>query len=125
VSFKKIEDMDHYEILNVKKSASQEEIQRAYRIGISSYSPDSMAHYTLLSEEEREEMLIRIERAFQVLGDPESRREYDEKTLHRLHIYRDKTYFRQSIERMVIEDASTGQQWVENLKRFFFSSKKQ
>jgi DnaJ-class molecular chaperone len=125
VSFKKIEDMDHYEILNVKKSASQEEIQRAYRIGISSYSPDSMAHYTLLSEEEREEMLIRIERAFQVLGDPESRREYDEKTLHRLHIYRDKAYFRQSIERMVIEDASTGQQWVENLKRFFFSSKKQ
>lgn len=117
--------MDHYEILNVKKSASQQEIQRAYRIGISSYSPDSMAHYTLLSEEEREEMLNRIERAFQVLGNPDSRREYDEKTLQKLHIYRDKAYFRQSMERMVIEDARTGQQWIENLKRFFFSSKKQ
>ena len=125
MSFKKIEEMDHYEILNVKKSASQQEIQRAYRIGISSYSPDSMAHYTLLSEEEREEMLNRIERAFQILGNPESRREYDEKTLHKLHIYRDKAYFRQSMERMVIEDARTGQQWIENLKRFFFSSKKQ
>jgi len=124
MGIKKIEDMDHYEILNVKRSASQQEISRAYRIGKSAFSPDSLAHYSLLSDEEREEMRLRIEIAFEVLGNPEKRKEYDEKTYGAFDAYRNKAYFRQSTERMIIEEAGSERVWVENLKRFFFSSKK-
>lgn len=115
--------MDFYEILNVRKSASQQEIQKAYSIGISAYSLDSMASYTLISDREREEMSGRIKKAFEVLGNPESRKEYDEKTLQ-LHTHREKAYFRRSTERMVIEDVKTGHKWAKNLKRFIFFSKK-
>ena len=124
MGIKKIEEMDHYEILNIKKSASQQEIHKAYSVGKSAYSFDSMAHYTLLSEHEREEMIDRIEHAFQILGNPDRRKDYDTRVLSNDNFYREKAYFRQSTERLVIEDVNAGRKWVENLKRFFFSSGK-
>jgi DnaJ-class molecular chaperone len=63
MSLKKIEEMNHYEILNVNRSASQQEIQKAYIIAIEAYQKDSLAHYNLVSERERIEMMTQIERA--------------------------------------------------------------
>lgn len=124
VIFKKIEEMDFYEILDVNKSASQQEIRKAYLLGLSAYSQNSMAHYTLVSEEERENMLLRIKKAFEVLGNPDKRKEYDEKTFRKPPLSKNPLYYRQYGEKMVIEDAGRGRQFIRSLKRFFFSSKK-
>ena len=123
MALKKIEEMDHYEILNIKRSASQQEIEIAYLAGKAAYSEDSMAHYTLLGNDERQMMLKRIETAFSVLGYPERRQAYDEKRVEKGTVYQEKAYFRQSTEKMLIEDIDT-QDDDGFLKRLFSPYKK-
>ena len=77
----KIEDMDHYEILNVSRNTSFKEIEKAYLIMKTAYSEGSLAHHSLLKDEERQKMLDRIEEAFIILGDIEKRHIYDKNTL--------------------------------------------
>jgi DnaJ-class molecular chaperone len=123
MTIKKIEDMDHYEILNIKRSASQQEIENAYLVGKAAYNEDSLAHYTLLNDEERQRMLDLIEAAFSVLGYPERRQAYDEQRVARGTVYQEKAYFRQSTEKMLIEDIDNHDD-ANFLKRFFSPSKK-
>ena len=123
MAMKKIKDMDHYEILNVGRSASQQEIKNAYLQGKAAYAKGSLAHYTLISDKERQQMLDRIETAFFILGNPEKRSAYDKSAIKKDGIYQEKAYFRQSTERMVIEDfkEKAGSKF---LKHFFSASKK-
>ncbi len=65
---------DHYRTLRVMPSASQEEIRRAYRLLAKRYHPDRV------SPDRREwarEQMARINAAYEVLGDPQRRAEYD------------------------------------------------
>ncbi|MGI5492671.1 DnaJ C-terminal domain-containing protein [Microtetraspora malaysiensis] len=62
---------DFYEVLGVPRSASQEEIQRAYRKLARSYHPD------VNKDPGAEDRFKEISEAYQVLSAPETRRRYD------------------------------------------------
>jgi curved DNA-binding protein len=62
---------DYYQVLGVRRNASQEEIQQAYRKLARSYHPD------LNKDPGAEERFKDISEAYAVLSDPETRRRYD------------------------------------------------
>ncbi len=59
---------DYYEILGVSRDATQEEIKRAYRKKAHQYHPDKGGDAQKFKE---------INEAYQVLGDPQKRAQYD------------------------------------------------
>lgn len=63
---------DYYAILGVSKTATQEEVQRAYRKLARKYHPD------INKESTAEEKFKQINEAYEVLGDPEKRAKYDQ-----------------------------------------------
>jgi DnaJ-class molecular chaperone len=69
--------MSLYELLEIPPEATPAEIARAYQIARAAYSPSSMATYPIFSEEEKSEILRRVEAAYEVLGDERRRGEYD------------------------------------------------
>ncbi len=62
---------DYYKILGVDRNASQEEIKKAFRKLARKYHPD-------IAGKESEEKFKEINEAFQVLGDPQKRAQYDQ-----------------------------------------------
>lgn len=105
---KKIEEMDFYEILNVNPEASQEEIERAYHLGVYTYQRNSLALHGLLSEKERQRMLKMIEDAYQTLKDPQKRKEYDSRLNHKKYFSSNRFSIRKTTRKLIIEDAETG-----------------
>jgi len=65
----------YYEILGVEKTATAEEIQKAYRKLAFKYHPDKNPDDTSAAEQFK-----RIGEAYQILSDPEKRQKYDELT---------------------------------------------
>lgn len=76
-AMKPFKDQNHYEILEVPPSALPLEIRRAYQLVFALYQDDAIATYSFFSEEERREILLRIEQAYLTLINPETRRVYD------------------------------------------------
>jgi curved DNA-binding protein CbpA len=72
-------DSNYYEVLEIRPDASAQDVRNAYLRLKASYRKDNPALYSVLDPMETEDMLGKIEEAFQVLSDPESRREYDER----------------------------------------------
>ncbi len=69
--------MNYYEILEVSENATRKEIVVAYQRAKSVYSKDSMALYSLYSDEESGDMAHLIEEAYQVLINPQRRELYN------------------------------------------------
>lgn len=63
---------DYYEALGVPRDATQQQIQSAYRKLARTYHPD------VNTSPGAEERFKRVGEAFEVLGDPEKRRKYDQ-----------------------------------------------
>lgn len=63
---------DYYKILGVNKSASQDEIKKAYRKLAAKYHPD-----TNQGNKQAEEKFKEISEAYEVLGDADKRQKYD------------------------------------------------
>jgi flagellar biosynthesis protein FlhG len=70
-------ELDYYELLDVARDASSEEIERAYRIASATWAEGSLAAYSLFSDDESGALRDRIEHAFQVLSSAEARAAYD------------------------------------------------
>jgi DnaJ domain len=67
-----------YEVLGVPASASAEEIKRAYRRTAFDLHPDRHAAAPEAERQRLTEQMSRASEAYEVLGDPERRRRYDE-----------------------------------------------
>jgi curved DNA-binding protein len=64
-------ERDFYEVLGVSRTASQDDIQRAYRKLARQYHPD------VNSDPAAEERFKEVSHAYDVLSDPQTRRRYD------------------------------------------------
>src|SRR3954467_7563640 len=66
-------DKDYYEVLGVPDSATQKDVTRAYRKLARKFHPDANE-----GDPKAEEKFKEISAAYDVVGDPEKRKEYDE-----------------------------------------------
>jgi flagellar biosynthesis protein FlhG len=74
---KPFSEQTHYEILELEPSATEEQIERAYRVARSTYAADSLATYSVYDESELRALQERIELAHAVLSDAAQRSAYD------------------------------------------------
>jgi flagellar biosynthesis protein FlhG len=75
---KPLAEQDYYETLDVARSAGFEDIERAYRLACDTYCEDSLAGYPVFEVGDVELLRERIEVAYRILVDPETRRAYDQ-----------------------------------------------
>src|SRR5262245_17406404 len=68
-----VEFKDYYKSLGVERTASEEEIRKAFRKLARQYHPD-----VAKDKKSAEEKFKEINEAYEVLGDPEKRRQYDQ-----------------------------------------------
>ena len=73
----RFENLNYYELLEIPVTASSFEIRQAYRNALSIYEEDSMISYSFFSDDERNEILSRIEEAFSTLIDNNRRVVYN------------------------------------------------
>ena len=74
---KPLSDQNHYEILETHPAATRDEIERAYRLALATYTDDSLAGYSVFAEGDAAALRERIEVAYRVLSDSRMRSEYD------------------------------------------------
>ncbi|GER51403.1 DNAJ heat shock N-terminal domain-containing protein [Striga asiatica] len=65
----------HYEVIGVKEDASQEEIRKIYRTALLNSHPDKMQKSS--EPHERNNHFLDVQKAWEVLSNPESRALYD------------------------------------------------
>ncbi|MEI6093111.1 MAG: helix-turn-helix domain-containing protein [bacterium] len=68
---------NYYEILDIREDSTRKEIVEAYQKAKSVYNKDSMALYSLYSDDESSNMINLIEEAYQVLINPQRRDFYN------------------------------------------------
>jgi len=83
-SLKPIKDQTYYEILEISPTATSKEIQRAYEHAKETFHADSVAVYSLFSEEEVKEIEDTVEEAYRVLMDEKSHNNYNQSHLQML-----------------------------------------
>jgi flagellar biosynthesis protein FlhG len=76
-AMKALHDQSHYEVLEIRRGASLEEIERAYQIAHAAYSANSLATYSVFGERESAAIRERIDEAYRVLSHGEAREAYD------------------------------------------------
>jgi flagellar biosynthesis protein FlhG len=74
---KPLSEQSHYEILEVPRGSDAAEIERAYRLSIATYADDALAGYSIFEVGDAEMIRERVETAYRVLSDDDTRRVYD------------------------------------------------
>jgi curved DNA-binding protein CbpA len=77
---KPLDEQDHYEVLEITRSARLEEVERAFHIARATYAEDSLALYSIFESDSATVIRDRIATAYRVLSNAQARREYDEMT---------------------------------------------
>lgn len=72
-----IPDLDHYELLELDRDATHEDVVRAYRMACVTWAEDALAPYSVASEGELSSLRERVEHAYRVLADADARGAYD------------------------------------------------
>lgn len=72
-----IDELDHYELLEIPRTATASEIDRAYRLSQQTYGEGSLALYSVFESADAEAIRKKLDEAFRVLSDPEGRADYD------------------------------------------------
>jgi curved DNA-binding protein CbpA len=72
-----IDELDHYELLEIPRTATASEIDRAYRLSQQTYGEGSLALYSVFESSDAEAICKKLDEAFRVLSDPEGRADYD------------------------------------------------
>ena len=73
-----IDELDHYELLEISRSATSVEIDRGYRMAQQTYADGSLAMYSVFESLDARAIRDRLDEAYRVLADPELRAQYDE-----------------------------------------------
>jgi hypothetical protein len=73
-----IDELDHYELLEIKRGASQQEVDRAYRTAQQIYADGSLALYSVFENVDAAAIRLCLDDAYRVLSDPELRGKYDD-----------------------------------------------
>jgi flagellar biosynthesis protein FlhG len=73
-----IPEQDHYELLELSRDATHEDVERAYRLACATWAEDALATYSVAGESELGLMRERVEQAYRVLSDVDARGAYDE-----------------------------------------------
>jgi curved DNA-binding protein CbpA len=72
------EGQNYYQILQVSPNATQNDIKQAYRDALDLYEEDSLATFSLFSDDQRADLLKDIEAAFLTLIDIDKRAVYNQ-----------------------------------------------
>ncbi len=73
-----IDELDHYELLEVGRGASASEIDRAYRNAQNIYEEGSLALYSVFDRLDAAAIRERLDEAYRVLADADLRAQYDD-----------------------------------------------
>jgi curved DNA-binding protein CbpA len=74
---KGIDELDHYELLEIRRNATSGEVDRAYRVAQQTYADGSLALYSVFEKADAAAIRLRFDEAYRVLSDPELRDQYD------------------------------------------------
>ena len=74
---KPLDEQDHYELLEIGRNASPEQVDRAYRVACSTYTEESMAGMSVFEVGDVDVIRARLEEAHAVLMDETARAAYD------------------------------------------------
>ena len=74
---KNFEELNFYEILEISMDASPFKINRAYKNALEVYGKESLLTYALFSDEERVDIIRRIDDAYNTLSNKTKRAAYD------------------------------------------------
>lgn len=80
---KSFDQLNYYEMLDVKPDAAAFEIRHAYNAAQQVYQTGSLASYSFFSGDERREILSLIEQAYQTLINEQTRKRYNEELVRR------------------------------------------
>jgi len=94
-----LNSQDHYERLGIEKTATHDEVRRAYRALLRQYPP-----------ERAPEEFKRIREAYEILNDPASREEYD-----RAPSLEVQGYMRQAQQAMEAEDYAAAERYIKQI----------
>ncbi len=75
---REIPEQDHYELLELTRDATREDVERAYRLAQATWAEGALAAYSVASEAQLSSLRERVEFAYRVLADVEARSAYDE-----------------------------------------------
>ncbi len=74
---KPLAEQTHYEVLELEPGASEADVERAYRMALATYAGSNLATYSVFDQSDAEVIRHRVELAYEVLSDADTRRRYD------------------------------------------------
>jgi DnaJ-class molecular chaperone len=78
---KDFDQLNYYEMLDIKPDAVPYEIRHAYNAALQLYQPGSLVSYSFFSDGERRAILSLVEKAYQTLINDQSRKDYDDELI--------------------------------------------